>query len=88
MQRFAAVTQYSAAVRPEFTLREYSSKREVEFAIDDLEMQGGMTMTAPALNYIRRAGFSTENGGRENVPKVSNTNPFKAPYKAVLRAWT
>jgi len=67
---YSAVTQYSSTVRPEFNLREYATKREVIFAIEQLNMIGGSTVTSPALDYIRRSGFSTENGGRSNAPKV------------------
>ena len=65
-----AVTQYSSTVRPEFNLREYATKREVTFAIEQLSLIGGSTMTSPALDYIRRSGFSADNGGRPNAPKV------------------
>ena len=57
-------------MHPEFNLRAYATKREVEYAIEKLDMIGGPTMTSPALDYIRQDGFSVENGGRQNAPKV------------------
>lgn len=70
----SAVTQYSNIVKPEFNLIEYDTKREVDYAINKLKLLGGSTMTSPALDYIRRKGFSTENGGRQYAPKVQLLN--------------
>ncbi|XP_076807221.1 collagen alpha-6(VI) chain-like isoform X3 [Clavelina lepadiformis] len=65
-----ALTQFSAAVYPEFNLQAHGTEREVAHAIDQVSLRGGPTMFAHALNYIRQSGFAEDSGGRRGAPKV------------------
>lgn len=66
-----ALSQYSSGVQTSFALNRYANKRQILYAIDQLELLGGPTYTGEALRRVRLTGFSTESGGRRGAPKVT-----------------
>nr|XP_018671382.1 collagen alpha-6(VI) chain-like isoform X2 [Ciona intestinalis] len=65
-----ALTQYTSTINTEFDFKKFSTKREIDYAIDQMEFAGGATLTAQALVHIRENGFTEESGARPGAPKV------------------
>ncbi|KAL7886996.1 hypothetical protein AOLI_G00047170 [Acnodon oligacanthus] len=87
--RFCSIV-YSDAPVSKFPLDLYSSKREVQEAIDDIEAPGGNTYTAKALQYSL-AYFDQANGGRakRGIPQMmfvitdgEATDKYELPKRA------
>ncbi|XP_056142932.1 matrilin-2-like [Lampris incognitus] len=63
--------QYSSKVRTEFTLRQYSTAREIHTAVSRMQYMGKGSMTGSALRHMFEHSFSAKEGARANVPRVS-----------------
>uniref|UniRef100_A0A3Q4GID2 Matrilin 2 n=1 Tax=Neolamprologus brichardi TaxID=32507 RepID=A0A3Q4GID2_NEOBR len=63
--------QYSSKVRTEFTLGQYSTAQHIKSAVNRMRYMGRGSMTGSALRHMFESSFSTKEGGRFNIPRVS-----------------
>lgn len=64
------VVQYSSAVKQEFPLALYNSKKGIKEAVKKIHYMERGTMTGQAINYILEKSFSTAHGARPGAAKV------------------
>lgn len=64
------VVQYSSAVKQEFPLALYNSKKGIKEAVKKIHYMEGGTMTGQAINYMVDKSFSTAHGARPGAAKV------------------
>uniref|UniRef100_A0A8D0H845 Matrilin 1 n=1 Tax=Sphenodon punctatus TaxID=8508 RepID=A0A8D0H845_SPHPU len=64
------LVQYSSAVKQEFPLGRYNSKRDIKSAVKKMSYMEKGTMTGQALKYLVDNSFAISNGARPGVPKV------------------
>ncbi|XP_017292174.1 vitrin isoform X2 [Kryptolebias marmoratus] len=65
------VIQYGDDPVTEFSLRTYSSSREVKSAMEKIVQKGGLSNVGKALSYINKQYFSDANGNRGGAPNVA-----------------
>uniref|UniRef100_A0A3P8VJH4 Matrilin 2 n=1 Tax=Cynoglossus semilaevis TaxID=244447 RepID=A0A3P8VJH4_CYNSE len=66
--------QYGSIVQPEFSLKTYSTKAEVEQAVRNMEHLATGTMTGLAIQYTMETAFTEEEGARPasfNIPRIA-----------------
>ncbi|KAL3981224.1 hairy and enhancer of split 2/6/7 [Sarotherodon galilaeus] len=63
--------QYSTKVRTEFTLGQYSTAQHIKSAVNRMQYMGRGSMTGSALRHMFESSFSTKEGARFNIPRVS-----------------
>ncbi|KAF5905697.1 collagen alpha-6(VI) chain-like, partial [Clarias magur] len=63
------VVQFSSDSNAEFSLNKFSNKKEMQQAINDMEQQGGGTMTGHALRFVTKY-FDPQQGGRPSTPQI------------------
>ncbi|XP_014014408.2 matrilin-2 [Salmo salar] len=63
--------QYSAKVRTEFTLGQYTSGRDINRAVSRMQYMGRGSMTGAALRHMFEYSFSAKEGARPDMPRVS-----------------
>ncbi|XP_035407959.1 cochlin [Cygnus atratus] len=64
------VVQASEHPKIEFYLKNFTSAKEVLFAIKELGFRGGNSNTGKALKHTAQKFFSLENGARKGIPKI------------------
>ncbi|XP_063048390.1 vitrin isoform X2 [Engraulis encrasicolus] len=65
------IIQYGDDPVTEFSLRAYSSSRELKPAVDKITQKGGQSNVGKALSYINKHYFSDANGNRGGAPNVA-----------------
>ncbi|XP_015248711.1 PREDICTED: vitrin isoform X13 [Cyprinodon variegatus] len=65
------IIQYGDEPVTEFSLRTYSSSRDVKAAVDKIVQKGGLSNVGKALSYINKQYFSDANGNRGGAPNVA-----------------
>ncbi|XP_030013510.1 matrilin-2-like [Sphaeramia orbicularis] len=63
--------QYSTKVRSEFTLGQFTSAQDVKQAVSRIQYMGRGSMTGSALRHMFEVSFSSKEGARSNIPRVS-----------------
>ncbi|NXN77437.1 MATN4 protein, partial [Bombycilla garrulus] len=66
--------QYSTEVRTEFTLRQFSSAKDMKKAVSQMKYMGRGSMTGLALRHMSERSFTETEGARPfsaNVPRIS-----------------
>uniref|UniRef100_I3KHW4 Matrilin 2 n=1 Tax=Oreochromis niloticus TaxID=8128 RepID=I3KHW4_ORENI len=63
--------QYSTKVHTEFTLGQYSTAQHIKSAVNRMQYMGRGSMTGSALRHMFESSFSTKEGARFNIPRVS-----------------
>ncbi|GAA6217547.1 matrilin-2 [Lates japonicus] len=66
--------QYGSVVQPEFSLKTYTSKAEVEQAVRNMEHLATGTMTGLAIQYTMETAFTEEEGARPanlHIPRIA-----------------
>ncbi|KAM3873490.1 matrilin-2-like [Diretmus argenteus] len=63
--------QYSTKVRAEFTLGQYTTVQAIKKAVSRMQYMGRGSMTGSALRHMFEHSFSTKEGARANIPRVS-----------------
>lgn len=63
--------QYSSKVRTEFILGQYSSGRDINRAVSQMQYMGRGSMTGAALHHMFEHSFSAKEGARPDMPRVS-----------------
>uniref|UniRef100_A0A8C5X090 Matrilin 2 n=1 Tax=Malurus cyaneus samueli TaxID=2593467 RepID=A0A8C5X090_9PASS len=66
--------QYSTEVRTEFTLRQFSSAKDMKKAVSQMKYMGRGSMTGLALRHLFERSFTETEGARPfsaNVPRIS-----------------
>ncbi|KAF5905696.1 collagen alpha-6(VI) chain-like, partial [Clarias magur] len=63
------VVQFSSNSNAKFSLNKFSNKNEMQQAINDMEQQGGGTMTGHALRFVT-GYFDPQQGGRSSTPQI------------------
>eukprot|EP00063_Salmo_salar_P081945 XP_014056780.1 PREDICTED: matrilin-2-like isoform X3 [Salmo salar] len=63
--------QYSSKVRTEFILGQYSSGRDINRAVSQMQYMGRGSMTGAALHHMFEHSFSAKEGARPDIPRVS-----------------
>ncbi|NWV39770.1 MATN2 protein, partial [Grantiella picta] len=66
--------QYSSEVRTEFTLRQFSSAKDMKKAVSQMKYMGRGSMTGLALRHMFERSFTETEGARPfsaNVPRIS-----------------
>lgn len=71
MGTHVGLLQYSTKVRTEFTLGQYSTAQHIKSAVNRMQYMGRGSMTGLALRHMFESSFSTKEGGRFNIPRVS-----------------
>ncbi|XP_004560076.2 matrilin-2 isoform X1 [Maylandia zebra] len=71
MGTHVGLLQYSTKVRTEFTLGQYSTAQHIKSAVNRMQYMGRGSMTGSALRHMFESSFSTKEGGRFNIPRVS-----------------
>lgn len=71
MGTHVGLLQYSTKVRTEFTLGQYSTAQHIQSAVNRMQYMGRGSMTGSALRHMFESSFSTKEGGRFNIPRVS-----------------
>lgn len=64
------LVQYSSAVKQEFALSKYSSKKDIKEAVKRMTYMERGTMTGQALNFMVEKCFSIDQGARPGAAKV------------------
>uniref|UniRef100_A0A8C7LYK3 VWFA domain-containing protein n=1 Tax=Oncorhynchus mykiss TaxID=8022 RepID=A0A8C7LYK3_ONCMY len=63
--------QYSSKVRTEFILGQYTSGRDINRAVLQMQYMGRGSMTGAALRHMFEYSFSAKEGARPDIPRVS-----------------
>ncbi|XP_035019437.2 matrilin-2 isoform X1 [Hippoglossus stenolepis] len=66
--------QYGSVVQPEFSLKNYTNKAEVEQAVRNMEHLATGTMTGLAIQYTMETAFTEEEGARPanlHIPRIA-----------------
>uniref|UniRef100_A0A3B4XE34 Matrilin 2 n=1 Tax=Seriola lalandi dorsalis TaxID=1841481 RepID=A0A3B4XE34_SERLL len=66
--------QYGSVVQPEFSLKTYNNKAEVEQAVRNMEHLATGTMTGLAIQYTMETAFTEEEGARPanlHIPRIA-----------------
>ncbi|XP_069393247.1 matrilin-2 isoform X2 [Paralichthys olivaceus] len=66
--------QYGSVVQPEFSLKTYTNKAEVEQAVRNMEHLATGTMTGLAIQYTMETAFTEEEGARPanlHIPRIA-----------------
>uniref|UniRef100_A0A4W6EZP7 Matrilin 2 n=1 Tax=Lates calcarifer TaxID=8187 RepID=A0A4W6EZP7_LATCA len=66
--------QYGSVVQPEFSLKTYTSKAQVEQAVRNMEHLATGTMTGLAIQYTMETAFTEEEGARPanlHIPRIA-----------------
>lgn len=63
--------QYSTKVRTEFTLGQYTTAQDIRQAVSRMQYMGRGSMTGSALRHMFEFSFSTKEGARPSIPRVS-----------------
>ncbi|XP_069494595.1 cochlin [Ambystoma mexicanum] len=64
------LVQASEVPKVEFFLKNFTSSKDVLFAIKEISFRGGNSNTGKALKHTAQTFFTTENGVRKGIPKV------------------
>ncbi|XP_026798932.3 vitrin isoform X10 [Pangasianodon hypophthalmus] len=65
------IIQYGDDPVTEFSLRQFSSSKDLKPAIDKITQKGGLSNVGKALSYINKHFFSDANGNRGGAPNVA-----------------
>uniref|UniRef100_A0A4W4EPV4 Vitrin n=1 Tax=Electrophorus electricus TaxID=8005 RepID=A0A4W4EPV4_ELEEL len=65
------IIQYGDDPVTEFSLRQFSSSKDLKLAIDKIVQKGGLSNVGKALSYINKHYFSDSNGNRGGAPNVA-----------------
>ncbi|XP_030628171.1 vitrin [Chanos chanos] len=65
------IIQYGDDPVTEFSLRAFSSSKDLKPAIDKIVQKGGLSNVGKALSYINKQYFSDANGNRGGAPNVA-----------------
>ncbi|TSP25435.1 Vitrin [Bagarius yarrelli] len=65
------IIQYGDDPVTEFGLRQFSSSKDLNLAIDKIVQKGGLSNVGKALSYINKHFFSDANGNRGGAPNVA-----------------
>ncbi|KAL7855443.1 hypothetical protein AOLI_G00190470 [Acnodon oligacanthus] len=65
------IIQYGDDPVTEFSLRQYSSSKDLKPAIDKIVQKGGLSNVGKALSYLNKHYFSDANGNRGGAPNVA-----------------
>ncbi|KAE8587533.1 hypothetical protein XENTR_v10022012 [Xenopus tropicalis] len=64
------VVQSSEVPKTEFLLKNFTSPRDVQFAVKEISFRGGNSNTGKAIKHTAQSFFTTANGVRKGIPKV------------------
>ena len=62
------IVTYSSGAHNQFYLNSYTNQQQLLNAIGNIQYQPGGRNTGDVINFVSSYGFSTSNGGRQNVP--------------------
>ncbi|XP_037388724.1 vitrin isoform X8 [Pygocentrus nattereri] len=65
------IIQYGDDPVTEFSLRQYSSSKDLKPAVDKIVQKGGLSNVGKALSYLNKHYFSDANGNRGGAPNVA-----------------
>ncbi|XP_053567868.1 vitrin isoform X2 [Bombina bombina] len=65
------IVQYGDEPSTEFSLRSYSSSKDLKVAIEKIPQKGGHSHVGKALSYINKSYFSDASGNRGGAPNVA-----------------
>ena len=65
------IEQYGSRPSAEFPLSMYSNRYDILKAIHGMQLVGGGTNTADAIEFVKTTMFSPASGARSNVPRIA-----------------